>query len=1145
MREPLSDDEDALVLPDAWARRIMPRRGGAFVPPPAKLDAKKALRAVRKRAAKHAEAIASVTPGEAADAALLDSARARLAEGGPAEAVDTQVEAVLAAVIGHPYGIYDAPFGAPVADAWASGPDLAFAVEALVGRLGWRIDDARGARGRRLRLDRDDPDANLIRAADRGFALAQRLRGLLASADDAAYAAAGASADALRTSFLARCVVTFLFPTEAAWAGEVVAEASRALGKSPKKRCSALWLLPSVGTVDHLEAILDDMSLFELSRTLDIAGRIATLVDGLGAAAAPALAKLVDRGDAAGSSEAKPIAEALGVLPSDEAAATLVRHVHHRRFAAAASEAAARFPRRMLRALGPALAGAKGEKRRAPLERLLAAVVGSAPDAADAVAGELPEAVRARIDALRASRGPVAPAASEDELPPILVAPPWLTKAARRKGASKPLPLDAHAHPESMRWVDEDEQRRWTDTRDPDGTYWASVLGAFDRDEWRAFVETVDPGEFPGTVQAVVALAIGPREIVRPLLDRWLALEERTRHAVFWGEWLPAIVGRFELDALPLIRGLLTGSPSDLELFLPFDVADFAPRVADALARLKSGRKLARAWLRRHPEAAAVGLIPDAVGEKGKPRDAARAALRYLVGEGERETIRTTAERWGTAAVDALADVLDFYPLAAFPKRIPAPPDWLEAGALPAVLLAGRGHAALPETAVGYLLVMLAFSDVEDPYVGLDHVRAATDPASLARFTWALFEAWLGAGAPAKSVWALRAVGVFGDDEAARALAPLVRAWPGESAHARAVIGLEVLAAIGSDAALNELHRIAQRVKFKGLRDAARERIDEVAAKLGLTADELADRLVPDLGLDERGTLELDYGPRRFTVSFDEHLVPHVKDETGKRLKNLPKPGKRDDAERAPAAEKAWKALKKEARAVSAHQVARFEAAMVAQRRWSARDFSAFIATHPLLHHLARRLVWGRYDAEGGALGELFRIDEDRSLADAGDEPFVLPEDATVGIAHRLDLTDDQARVWGERLSDYELLPPFDQLARAVHRVTPEEKAAEKLARFRERKAPTGRVLSLTNRGWRRGEAQDAGIVGWMDRPLPGGLRAQLDLEPGIVTGDVAHFPEQTLGAVAVTRGGRPVPLGELAPVVFSELVRDLASLEG
>lgn len=137
----------------------------------------------------------------------------------------------------------------------------------------------------------------------------------------------------------------------------------------------------------------------------------------------------------------------------------------------------------------------------------------------------------------------------------------------------------------------------------------------------------------------------------------------------------------------------------------------------------------------------------------------------------------------------------------------------------------------------------------------------------------------------------------------------------------------------------------------------AREKIDQIAEARGLTADELADRLVPDLGLDERGTRVLDFGPRSFRVVFDESLKPAVLDETKKRLPDLPKPKQTDDAEKAKEATDTWKALKKDAKVLAAGQLLRLEVAMCAQRRWAMPVFQRFLVDHPLLAHVVRRLL--------------------------------------------------------------------------------------------------------------------------------------------------------------------------------------------
>ncbi len=57
--------------------------------------------------------------------------------------------------------------------------------------------------------------------------------------------------------------------------------------------------------------------------------------------------------------------------------------------------------------------------------------------------------------------------------------------------------------------------------------------------------------------------------------------------------------------------------------------------------------------------------------------------------------------------------------------------------------------------------------------------------------------------------------------------------------------------------------------------------MEAIAQDRGLTRDQLADRIVPDLGLDERGSRVLDYGPRQFRLVFGPNLKPRLRDEQG------------------------------------------------------------------------------------------------------------------------------------------------------------------------------------------------------------------------------------------------------------------------
>ena len=413
--------------------------------------------------------------------------------------------------------------------------------------------------------------------------------------------------------------------------------------------------------------------------------------------------------------------------------------------------------------------------------------------------------------------------------------------------------------------------------------------------------------------------------------------------------------------------------------------------------------------------------------------------------------------------------------------------------------------------------------------------RRSAIPKSLAELGWALFESWLGVGGSSKEGWAFAAVGLLGDDDCARKLAPLVRAWPGESQHARAVTGLDVLGAIGTDVALMHLHGIAQKVKFKGLQEKARIKMDELAKARGLTAEELADRLVPDLGLEENGSLVLDFGSRTFTVSFDEELKPYVLDASGTRLNDLPKPGKSDDASKAAEASERWKTLKKDARTVASTQIVRLENAMCSQRSWSAEDFKTFIVDHPLVVHLARRLVWGSGKTS-------FRVAEDRTFVTADDKDIKLP--ATVSLLHRLDMDEKTIAAWGDHFGRYELLQPFDQLGRALFTIEAKEKKSATLDRTKGMKVKTGKVLGLEVRGWRKGAAQDAGWV-WDMIKTVGKYELTLPLGGGLCMGWHEGTPsEQELGAVGIEdKDGKKATFGALSPVVFSEVVRELQML--
>ena len=109
---------------------------------------------------------------------------------------------------------------------------------------------------------------------------------------------------------------------------------------------------------------------------------------------------------------------------------------------------------------------------------------------------------------------------------------------------------------------------------------------------------------------------------------------------------------------------------------------------------------------------------------------------------------------------------------------------------------------------------------------------------------------------------------------------------------------------------------------------------------------------------------------------------------------------------------------------------------MCSRRRWAPREFFDVIVSHPILGWLARRLVWGAYDAADAAapLVGTFRVAEDRTVADVADDAWRITDGLTVGLVHAVELEDAVRRRWGALLADYELEQPFAQLDREVFR---------------------------------------------------------------------------------------------------------------
>ncbi|MGW2178245.1 WGR and DUF4132 domain-containing protein [Streptomyces sp. NPDC001732] len=1101
-------DEDTFVLPASWKRALHPRRGGVRRVPGK--PAKGAFDEIEATLAQNASWIQEFVDAPNSDAGVADQLRAHL--GGSPSPVGA---AVLTSIVRPPVP------NSVWADFWVARYGLPFAARAAAELF------SAGATWQQSGSRRDEPRLETLQEPHYHWAgehrvPIDRVRALLAVADEDTYRASVEVLARCRTDAPRRVLVSYLVPSETEWVDELCADPEVTGTRNHILRAMAFNSLSSA----------DQAARFSpFSGFADNVTFIATAAEGIGPAVAPFLAEVLEQPDRYYSESLKLAAESLVELPTDEAFLALLAHADSKHVRSSLLTAMGRYPVRAVRLLAAEVAaGPKGASGLVP--QLLQGHIGTHRDvvalALDGLAPEVVEIVEPLLNP-----ADLVPEAPSDSLPAALTSPPWSRPRTKINNKTVPVP-PAEAEP-SLVWLPE-EQAEWAAT----SSWYTSRPG---NGSWEKDAATLEHDLAQGSLQPAWAFVHGDEELVAPLLATWDPTDLWTGE-----DTLKPVVARFGLAALPMLLRAVPRQPNSLApLFLPFVDVQVARHMANWAVRLKSTAATARTWFARHGAAAAPLLVPDAVGKAGTARRAAEQALLHIASTHGDEVVREAARRYGEEVAAAVDELLSIDPLErALPAKMPVLPGWAEPAVLPQVKV--RSGGALPAASVRHAVMMLALSKPDEVYPGVEALTETAEAASLAEFAWALFEQWRMANLPAKESWALHALGLLGDDETVRRLTPVIRAWPGESAHHRAVEGLDVLAAIGSDVALLHLHGIAQRVKFKALKERAGEKIAEVAAGLGLTGEQLSDRLVPDLGLDTDGSTVIDYGPRSFTVGFDEQLRPYVLDGDGRHRKDLPKPGARDDAELAPAERKRFMTLKKDVRTIASDQVRRLEAAMVAERSWTAEEFQKLFVGHPLLWHLVRRLVW-LSEAEDGTR-TAFRVAEDRTFADAEDDVFVLADDATVRLAHPLHLGDELA-AWSEVFADYEILQPFPQLGRSVFTLPGEEADTYRIPRFEGLKVPIGKVLGLQRRGWERGVPQDAGVERWISKRLADDCYLVIALDPGIAVGVVDMFPDQTLETVWLDsrpddhwrRGEYRLRFTGLNRVTVSELLGDLAEL--
>jgi hypothetical protein len=364
-------------------------------------------------------------------------------------------------------------------------------------------------------------------------------------------------------------------------------------------------------------------------------------------------------------------------------------------------------------------------------------------------------------------------------------------------------------------------------------------------------------------VVPVIASALANTRHARDAAQEWLSAYPDTAARAL----IPAALGENRKpreDALTALLWLAQNGFEDVIKTVAMDYVDATSGKARSFPRRRTGLKPEPvSWTPKFLSSIEQARLDERPPENSDPADDAEPALISAGNTGLAAALTRLTRNPRLFLYAQMSGLPDFFVPGAFRR-----PQLKAGGALPNPALTVLGQML----AIGAWFETATGQSAGEPFAWFAEIKAVCVPESLSDFVWDVFEAWHSAGMPPGGKWTLFALGQLGHDSSAVRLASRIRQWEADKKRARVISGMDMLEAIGTDAALTYLNGLAYQFRKQNLRDVARQKIERIAEARGLSADQLADRLAPDLGLDANGGLRLDFGPRQFFLGFDESL---------------------------------------------------------------------------------------------------------------------------------------------------------------------------------------------------------------------------------------------------------------------------------
>lgn len=284
--------------------------------------------------------------------------------------------------------------------------------------------------------------------------------------------------------------------------------------------------------------------------------------------------------------------------------------------------------------------------------------------------------------------------------------------------------------------------------------------------------------------------------------------------------------------------------------------------------------------------------------------------------------------------------------------------------------------------------------------------------------------------------------------------------WAEHSRGALASFAVEMMVFHKSDITLLIIDSISNKYKNKQVKNAAIYAMKNIADSFGITKEELADKIIPNLGFDKKRKKEFDYGSRKFYAYLNNKLEITLFNEDNKIIKSLPKANLNDDIKLAQDSKEEFKILKKQLKTIISTQKNRLEIALITGRKWTSQKWIELFVENPIMNGFATGLIWEEVDNDNNIINT-FRYMEDGSFNTFDEEEYFINDNSSIMLLYPIDVDENIISAWKQQLEDYEIIQPFNQINIPVYHLTEEEENLSQIIRFSGKDVYFGTVKGI------------------------------------------------------------------------------------